>query len=197
MSSDPLTAGGMVIRPIVAETEKVRRFRSLGFLTYALITFAVANVVAMLFEVAALIGQWRLLATLGRLAATDRLPFRAAAQASDTFLATSVGWVLLTMLVCYVLAAIWLYNAACNTRAMGARGFQVSPGGAVGWWIVPIATWFKPFQAVEEIYQASASPLGWKRLKTPALLRWWWSAWLIGEIAGGGLNALRGAFHGV
>jgi hypothetical protein len=49
---------------------------------------------------------------------------------------------------------------------------------------VPIASLFRPFQAMAEIYRASVAPVGWAQVKTPLLLRLWWGAWLLAGIGG-------------
>ena len=54
---------------------------------------------------------------------------------------------LLFLLLTYVVACFWIYNAACNARAFGARGLQISPGWAVGLYFDPGHVLFKPFQA--------------------------------------------------
>ena len=43
---------------------------------------------------------------------------------------------------------------------------------------------FKPLQAMEEIYQASVSPLSWRKEHIPTLLRLWWACWLAAGISG-------------
>jgi hypothetical protein len=94
----------------------------------------------------------------------------------------------------YVAGAVWIYNAACNVRALGARGLSTSPGWSVGWYFVPIMSLFRPFQAMDEIDHASASPTAWASERTPGLLRWWWAAWLISGVSG---NAVAVASRGL
>lgn len=77
----------------------------------------------------------------------------------------------------------WVYRANRNARAFG-RGLSNTPPWAVGWFFVPIASLWKPFQAMEEMWRVSQNPEGWKRLAVPPLLRWWWGFWLVGTIAG-------------
>ncbi len=103
---------------------------------------------------------------------------------------TTVIVILAATLFAYVAGGFWVYNAACNLRALGVRGLQNTPGWAVGWFAVPIASLYKPFQVFEELYLASGSPLGWRRLKTPLILRWWWGGWLVYGLAGYAASAL-------
>ena len=58
-------------------------------------------------------------------------------------------------ITCIVLYCVWVYRANKNARALGALGMKHTPGWCVGWFFVPIANLFMPYQAVREIYQAS------------------------------------------
>ena len=83
----------------------------------------------------------------------------------------------LCALVSFFLALKWTYRVSRNAHSF-AEGLGVSPTGAVGWYFVPIACLWKPFQALSEAWQASANPSDWRRVATPGLLRWWWGLWL-------------------
>jgi hypothetical protein len=61
---------------------------------------------------------------------------------------------------------------------------SISPPWAVGWYFVPIAFLWKPFQALRETWQVSAAPLAWVSVPVPNLLRWWWGLWLSDSILG-------------
>jgi hypothetical protein len=109
---------------------------------------------------------------------------------------------LLFLLLTYFVACFWIYNAACNARALGANGLQITPGWAVGWYFIPFMCLFKPFQGMEEIWKGSASPASWQAQNTPVLLRLWWGAWLLTNLVGAvvsrfdglGLQALGATF---
>jgi len=165
-----------------AAGERVHRYRSLRILTYATIALVGLNAIALASQLVALGGRLSLLAEVVRGVSGSTLS--EAAQSSDRFVAAAAVWSLITLVPAYIVGAVWLYNAACNIRALGARGMQISPGWTVGWFAVPLASLFMPFQGVEEIYLASGSPAGWKKLKTPVLLRFWWGAWLIAGFGG-------------
>ena len=183
--SEQSTAGAAT--PIVHEIksaagERVHRYRSLRILTYATIALVGLNAIALTAQLVALGGRLSLLAEVVRGVSGSTLS--EAAQSSDRLVATAAVWSLITLVPAYIVGAVWLYNAACNIRALGARGMQISPGWTIGWFAVPFASLFMPFQGVEEIYLASGSPVGWKKLKTPLLLRFWWGAWLIAGFGG-------------
>ncbi len=86
-----------------------------------------------------------------------------------------------------ILFLVWVHRAHKNARALGAQGMQFTPGWCVGWFFVPIMNLFKPYQAIREIYQASAPELGptdWKRTGSAGVVGLWWGLWLIGNFLG-------------
>ena len=56
--------------------------------------------------------------------------------------------------VSIVLVAMWIHRAHANLREAGVDGLEFTPGWAVGWFFVPIAQLFKPFQAMRELWAA-------------------------------------------
>jgi hypothetical protein len=79
---------------------------------------------------------------------------------------------------------VWIHRANRNARALGAQGMQFTPGWSVGWYFVPVMSLWKPFQAMREIWQASAQPGNWQSVQTPPLVGWWWALYLISQILG-------------
>ena len=78
-----------------------------------------------------------------------------------------------------VLLLVWTHRANHNARALGASGLRFTPRAAVAWYFVPIAWFWKPYQAMREIWNASARPADWKNRQGSALLGWWWGLWLL------------------
>jgi hypothetical protein len=62
---------------------------------------------------------------------------------------------------------------AWNARHIGARGFDVSPAMSVGWYFVPLANLYKPYQAMRQVYLASRDPAGWEDVPAPVVATWW------------------------
>lgn len=71
----------------------------------------------------------------------------------------------------------WIYRANANAHQF-AEGLAVSPGWNVGWFFVPIATFFKPYQGVQETWRASHDPKHWREREVPSFLHLWWGFWL-------------------
>lgn len=78
----------------------------------------------------------------------------------------------------YILVGRWIYFSSKNVRAFGAVGLTIRPGWAVGWYFIPIANLWKPYQAMKELWQASSEPSDWARQRPPSLLPTWWSLWI-------------------
>jgi hypothetical protein len=80
-----------------------------------------------------------------------------------------------------VLFCLWVHRANGNADALVASGMEFTPGWAVGWFFVPLANLFKPYQVVSEIYRASdpdADPDFWSVASLPAYLPLWWGSWV-------------------
>lgn len=80
---------------------------------------------------------------------------------------------------------MWLYRAAVNTRALGARGMSYSPGWAVGSFFVPILNLFRPYQATVEIEKASnpqAAADNWDMKPGSGKVGIWWAFWILSSV---------------
>ena len=78
-----------------------------------------------------------------------------------------------------ILVLQWIHRANYNARALGATRMEFTPGWAVGWYFIPIANFWKPYQAMKEICRASLRPSRWWEEKAPSLLPLWWGLWLL------------------
>ncbi|HJX07534.1 MAG TPA: DUF4328 domain-containing protein [Actinomycetota bacterium] len=101
---------------------------------------------------------------------------------------TSDGWVSgiaaiggLAFLATVVVWCIWQHHAQGNAVVLSGGGLHYTPGWAVGWWFIPIANLWKPFQTVRELWKASHGG-GWRTIATWSLLGWWWATWLAGSL---------------
>ena len=105
--------------------------------------------------------------------------------------------VLAAFLLAGFLTLKWIYRSSRNAHAIEQavarrgssdpsfrRDMSVSPPWAVGWFFVPIAFLWKPFEALRETWQVSTDPVAWTFVLIPNLLRWWWGLWLLENILG-------------
>ena len=74
------------------------------------------------------------------------------------------------MLSTGILVLTWIHRANHNARQLGADDMRFTPGWAVGWYFVPIAWFWKPYQAMKEIWLASANPSDWRGRPVSPLL---------------------------
>ncbi len=85
----------------------------------------------------------------------------------------------------WVLFLVWTNLAAKNVRAFGQQGLQYTPGWCVGWWFIPIASLWKPFDAMREIWKASdpetvgpGASKPWMASFVPKTLIAWWAVYI-------------------
>lgn len=89
---------------------------------------------------------------------------------------------------CIIASIIWINRTQKNLPTLGATGMTVSPGWAIGWFFVPIANYFKPYEAMKQLWQASqaarsgAPQSSWKGRPVPGFLQGWWALWVITSI---------------
>ena len=94
--------------------------------------------------------------------------------------AAQAAWFLVT-------AALWLAwfrRAYLNLPALGARRLRFRPWWAVGAWLLPVFSLFRPKQVLNDIWRASDPHLPpdqadtWRRRPVAELLGWWWLAFV-------------------
>ena len=75
----------------------------------------------------------------------------------------------------------WIYVSQRNAKALGADGLRFTPGWAVGWYFVPFATYWKPYQAMRETFRASHPDYGpnWQEAPRAPILPAWWTLWIL------------------
>ncbi len=88
-----------------------------------------------------------------------------------------------SLVVNLVLFLMWVHRTNRNAQTL-STGMEVRPGWAVGWFFIPFASLYKPFQGLDQTWRVSIDPTRWRGLDTPSLLRWWWGFHLTSNIAG-------------
>jgi serine/threonine protein kinase len=78
----------------------------------------------------------------------------------------------------------WFRRAYLNLPALGARRLRYRPWWAVGAWLLPVFSLFRPKQVLNDIWRASDPDLApdqadtWRKRPVAELLGWWWLAFL-------------------
>lgn len=79
----------------------------------------------------------------------------------------------------------WTYWGTRNAHALGMSRPTFSPAWAVGWYFVPIANLWKPYQALRDAFQGShPEHQRWRFAPRPWFMPVWWALWLISTTAG-------------
>ena len=104
---------------------------------------------------------------------TPDFGFMGVALLGTVYLALNFGG----FIVCVILVGFFVYRATRNLRLSNARGVDIGPAWAVGWYFIPFANLVKPFQSMKEIWISSHDP---ERAAgdAPSTLSWWWGCWL-------------------
>ena len=154
-----------------------RSIRGLGNVVIALL---IAQVLALLFGAVAILREMSL---LQRIIDGSQVTL-AEATASDDRVAASARLWLVVLVVTVVVWLIWQHRGHANLQAVGVTELEYSPGWAVGWWLIPIANLWKPFQVNRELWKASSGVNDWRSLPTSPLLGWWWASWISASVLG-------------
>ena len=77
----------------------------------------------------------------------------------------------------------WIYRVNKNAHVL-TDWMQMTPGWNIGFFFIPIALLWKPFEGVRQSWQATFSPEDPDAVPVPDLLRWWWGLWIATSILG-------------
>lgn len=80
----------------------------------------------------------------------------------------------------------FLHRANRNARAMvGEEALHFSPESMVWWFFVPVLNLVRPYQAVAQVWRASASEAQTAgQTSGEMMLQLWWGAWLLHSVVG-------------
>ena len=92
-----------------------------------------------------------------------------------------IGYIVVLVL-CFVANGMWIYRASSNARFMDADPGRVSPGWAVGWYFIPIASLWMPFRAMKQIWNTTMLPGGDLRAAVPGFIGLWWATWVVSNL---------------
>ena len=129
--------------------------------------FLYASIAAALWRI--WLAGGTLLARVGEGASANTEPSLVVVALTGAPLLTTTGILVLT----------WIHRANYNARQLGAADLHFTPGWAIGWYFVPIAWFWKPYQAMTEIWRASRNPSDWRGETVSPLLPWWWVLWIV------------------
>jgi hypothetical protein len=74
----------------------------------------------------------------------------------------------------------WIYRTNKNLGAYSGERMTFTPGWSVGWYFIPVANLFKPYQAMKELWNVSHK----KESADHVILGWWWFLWIVSNVLG-------------
>lgn len=90
-----------------------------------------------------------------------------------------------------VFLAMWIYRMTYNARALlGASRLEYSPGWAVGWYFVPFANLWKPYQAFRDVWISSFEGISPRRNAGSGPLPLWWTLWVAYNLISNGATRI-------
>ena len=91
---------------------------------------------------------------------------------------------LLGLIATAILFLRWTYLTNRNTELLTTAKRQHSPGWAVGWYFIPVVSFWKPYLARKETFRASnpAFTDNWQQTPVPQLVSLWWLTWVMWNV---------------
>ncbi|ESQ78993.1 DUF4328 domain-containing protein [Asticcacaulis sp. YBE204] len=101
---------------------------------------------------------------------------------SSAYMINAVGlliWVLFWA-VSGIVSLVWVYRATKNARILKPGAVTTTPAWAVGWFFIPFASLWKPYETLKEVWTASRGAGS----RSVPLINLWWATYLIGNFIG-------------
>lgn len=77
---------------------------------------------------------------------------------------------------------VWMRRIRRNLDVLGVTGLKSKPDDAIGAFLIPVVSLFKPFSICQELWRANAPDIepgqSWEKVKGSRLISWWWALWL-------------------
>lgn len=88
----------------------------------------------------------------------------------------------LLFLITGVFYFIWLNRADKNALSFLPKETKFTPGWMVGWYFIPIMSFFVPYKGMQELWKVSKNPQNWKNEHASSAVKWWWFFWLLSNL---------------
>ena len=172
-ASIPGQPGAYRLHPAAQALPPPSRLRGLGMTAVALL-----GVQAVLAVAAAGVSAWGVLSWSGVSGAT--VDVRLPADHVDLLLTLLRAPLSVLTGIAFV---SWVWIATRNARNAGAR-VRYAPGWALGGWLVPFLSLWRPKQMIDDLWRASmpgvATGIDLRSVRKPVVVTCWWAAFLIG-----------------
>jgi len=91
----------------------------------------------------------------------------------------TVSIVYILQAILFIIAGIaflqWIYYTNKNLHVLSNQELEFTPGWSVGWYFIPIANLFKPYQSMKEIWRLCHK----NESVSYAIVGWWWCFWIV------------------
>lgn len=74
----------------------------------------------------------------------------------------------------------WIYRVNKNLQELSTQTMRFTPGWSVGWYFIPIANLFKPYQVMKEIWQVSHK----NKADNSSIVSLWWFFCITSSVVG-------------
>jgi len=85
---------------------------------------------------------------------------------------------LIATMITAIIFMVWVYRAMARARELTPT-LTITPGWAVGWFFVPVASLWMPYGVMTEIVEGSGVNAPAYAERTRTLIGWWWGAWIV------------------
>lgn len=85
--------------------------------------------------------------------------------------------------------SMFTYRAMKNLHIWESRKVDMTPGWAVGWYFIPVANLWKPYQGMDEIWDGTHDVTSGK-LVPASKMGLWWMFWIVSNISSNISNAI-------
>ncbi len=106
----------------------------------------------------------------------------------------SEGGLSIAIFIAAISILTWIYMANKSVVNLGARGMAFSPVWSVGWFFVPVYSLWKPYEAMQQLWQASHDSESWQDVKVGDLVEHWWHFLIVFNFTSYISSALRENF---
>jgi|SRR5262245_26955173 len=72
----------------------------------------------------------------------------------------------------------WIYYTNKNLHILSSQRMEFKPGWSIGWYFIPIANLFKPYQSMKELWRVSHK----NEAASYAIVKWWWFLWIVSNV---------------
>jgi hypothetical protein len=136
------------------------------------------TVLAWMLRAGAALAFFGLLASWMQLELLSRSFSAAEGSANAQRVVVIAGLAGLLRVVTWFVFGRWIVLAHRNLPALGERYPEFTPGWAVGWFFIPFANLWKPFQAMRDLWRSSHSVHRREIQPSTWVLPTWWTLWL-------------------